>query len=285
MNDMLEALKAKVGDDFSHATIDAAGRALADTANPLRANFFATAMRILYEHTMGVLAPQVEVKDCAWFKAERDDGEPTRVQRIKYSIHGGFSEEFVSEKLNVDPAALSKRFIGAVDELSKHVHGRANTVITDKAEQDAFAVETLQAMAEFFDAATEARAAIVGPIEDALNDAAVDALMEETLQDVDELASHYSLEEVYVDKIEVQRIGAKTLTYRATGSINVVLQWGSNLDVRRGDGAELEQTFPVTCDITLPIADPWDLDQAETQYGVDTSEWHEAMAPSSEEES
>jgi hypothetical protein len=106
--------------------------------------------------------------------------------------------------------------------------------------------------------------------------------MEETLQDVDELASHYSLEEVYVDEAKVLRIGAQTIIYRASGSVNVILQWGSNSDLRHGDGAELFETFPATCDITVAIDDPWDLSGAETRYGVDTSTWREAMAPEQE---
>jgi len=91
MEEVLTALKQKVGDAFSQKTVDAAARALADGENPLRANFFATAMRILFEHTMGILTPDAEVKDCAWYKLEKEDGEPTRGQRIKYAIHGGFS--------------------------------------------------------------------------------------------------------------------------------------------------------------------------------------------------
>ena len=101
----------------------------------------------------------------------------------------------------------------------------------------------------------------------------------ETLGEVDELASHYSLEEVYVDRVVVHTIGVDTITYRATGSVAVVLQWGSNSDVRRGDGAELGQSFPFYCDLVLPLDEPWNLDLAETTYGVDTREWRDAMRP------
>jgi len=282
MEEQLQALQAKVEDTFSLKVIDAARRALADGENPLRANFFASAMRTLFEHTMATWAPDPEVKTCSWYKAERDNGEPTRAQRIKFAIHGGFSDDFVAEKLKVDPTTLSKHFLVAVDALSKQVHGREDTIIEERAAQDAFAIQTLQAMLAFFDTALAARAEIVRPIEETLSEAAVGALMEETLQVVDELASHYSLEEVYVDNAKVLRIGAETITYRASGSVNVILQWGSNSDLRRGDGAELSETFPAICDITVPIDDPWDLSMAETEYGVDTSEWRKAMAPEQE---
>ncbi len=74
----------------------------------------------------------------------------------------------------------------------------------------------------------------------------------------------------------MHRIGPNTITYRVEGTISVSLQWGSNSDVRRGDGAELDDDFPFHCDIELPLGDPWDLNEAETNYGVDTSSWYPA---------
>ena len=74
-------------------------------------------------------------------------------------------------------------------------------------------------------------------------------------------------------------IGAEKITYRVTGSVEVTLQWGSNSDVRRGDGAESSQSFSFHCEFQVPLDDPWDLDAAELSYGVDVSKWHDAMTP------
>ena len=134
-------------------------------------------------------------------------------------------------------------------------------------------------MSAFLDALHDCREAVLTPITEALDAAAIDALMKETLQDVDELASHYSLDDIYVEDIAVRRIEADSITYRVTGSVEVTLQWGSNSDVRRGDGAELDQSFPFWCELELPLGDLWDIDLAETTYGVDTSEWRDAMRP------
>jgi hypothetical protein len=104
-------------------------------------------------------------------------------------------------------------------------------------------------------------------------------LISDSLQEVDELASHFSLDEVYVAKTSIEGIGPHSITYRAEGSTSVTLQWGSNSDLRRGDGAELEETFPFFCNIEVTLDDPWNLSFAETSCGVDTSEWIEAMKP------
>ena len=68
-------------------------------------------------------------------------------------------------------------------------------------------------------------------------------------------------------------------TRRSSAPVAPRFQWGSNSDVRRGDGAELEQSFPFRCEFQVPVDDPWELDLAEPTFGVDTSEWREAMGP------
>jgi hypothetical protein len=145
--------------------------------------------------------------------------------------------------------------------------------------QDKIAAATVAAMGAFLDAMRECRDAVLEPIAEALDDAAVDALITDTIGEIDELASHNSLEEVYVDDVIVQSIGAQTITYRAKGAVSVVLQWGSNSDVARGDGIELPQSFPFYCDIEVPLSELWDLSSAETDYVVDTRDWRERYEP------
>ncbi|MBK1695657.1 hypothetical protein [Rhodovibrio salinarum] len=270
----VDGLKTKVPDAFSQTVLEGAQHALQDTKNPLRITFFATSMRMLFEHLMDTLASHDDVQTCAWFQPASDTAKPTRRQRITYAIQGGLTDTFVTQKLDVDPEPLKGALTRAVDALSKHVHGRQNTVITDPAEQDRFVAATLRDMEAFLDAIRDCREAVLDPIAEELDGAAVQALLCETILAIDELATHHAIEEIYVAEIRVNDIDAHAVTYRATGSISVVLQWGSNSDMRRGDGAELPQDFPFWCDISTPIAAPWDLWFAEVNYGVDTRQWH-----------
>jgi hypothetical protein len=279
LDEEVAALKLKAIDRFSRWAIEGARRALLDDKNPLRLNFFSTAMRILFEHSMDVLSPEGQVINTSWFKAERQDGKPTRWQRVIFAIQGGLSEDFVREKLQVALPPLRTRLLDAINELSKHVHGRKDTILRDQGEQDVVVSRTVAAMAAFLDAMHDCRRAVLEPIAEALDEAAIDALLSETILDVDELASHHSVDEINVERITVHTIAADTITYRVTGSVEVTLQWGSNSDVRRGDGAELEQSFPFQCEFQLPVDDPWELDLAEPTFGVDTSEWRDAMGP------
>lgn len=135
------------------------------------------------------------------------------------------------------------------------------------------------AMEAFVDSLHACRNAVLAPIAEALDRAAVDALLSETLLAVDEIATHHSVDEIYVDEVTVAAIGVDTITYVVTGSVEVTLQWGSNSDLRRGDGAESGQSFPFECEFRLPLDDPWNLDSAELSYVVDTSKWHDMMTP------
>ena len=279
--DKLRELKPKVIDDFCRLAIDGAICALTDVGNPLRLNYFSTAVRILYEHTMRKLASGDDVKKSPWFDIKRATpaGNPTRGQRIQFAIQGGLSDTFLRSELGINIDPMRKALIAAVDDLGKHVHGEEDTIILDRVEQDREASVAIAALTAFLDTYAACRQAIVEPIQEHLDAAAVDALLAETIQEVDELATHHSVEEIYVAETVVRAITAIDIVYRATGTLSVGLQWGSNSDVRRGDGAEIDKSFPFHCDITVPLEDLWDPSLGDVLYGVDTSEWVGAMQP------
>lgn len=185
----------------------------------------------------------------------------------------------MKDELNVDLPPLRKRLTDAFAELSKHVHGGKETIIRDQAAQDLVDEKTAAAMTAFLDTLRECREAVLEPIIEALESAAVDALLSYEMLEVAELATHFSLDELYVEAISVSLIQADKITYEVRGLVEVTLQVGSNLDVRRGGGAESAQSFPFRCQFEVPLDDPWDLSQAVLTQGVDVSTWHDMMTP------
>ena len=272
--DRLAELAPLSPDNFFRVTIEGAARVLQDAKNPIRLNLFSTAIRMLFEHVMGTLAPNHEVEACSWYTPVKGQEKPVRAQRIQYWLQGGLTDQFLEEELGADPIELRKRLIKAFNDLSKHVHGRADTVVHDRSEQEAEAKATLEAVEALLHAYHDCREALREPLAESLDDNAVDSLLSETILSIDELASHHSVDEIYVDRTEVASIGPSTVRYRATGSVSVTLQWGSNSDLRRGDGAEMKESFPFECHFDVPIDDPRDLGMAEIVSGVDTSGWY-----------
>ena len=126
----------------------------------------------------------MKVAKTSWFKAERVDGKPSRGQRVLFAIQGGLSETFVKDELKVDLPPLRTRLLTAFAELSKHVHGNENTITRGQSEQDIVAERTVAAMGAFLDALRECRDAVLMPIAEALDSAAVDALLSDSMLEV-----------------------------------------------------------------------------------------------------
>lgn len=272
--DRLAALAQLTSDNFFRITIEGASSVLRDHTNPLRLNLFATAIRMLFEHIMGTLSPDAEVEACPWYKPIDGQTKPVRAQRIQYWLQGGLTDDFLEDELGLEPRELRTELLRAFNNLSKHVHGRADTLVRDPDELAAEAKVTVTAVEELIHAYHDCRMALIDPLVERLDEGAVDSLLSETILSVDELASHHTIEEVYTESTEVVSIGSSIVRYCATGTVSVTLQWGSNSDMRRGDGAELDESFPFQCMFDVPLDDPRDLSRAEVVSGVDTSSWY-----------
>ncbi|MGA1805234.1 hypothetical protein [Rhizobium sp. HT1-10] len=260
-------------DDFSKNALTAASMVLADGKNPLRLVFFSVSIRVLLEHVMGTLAPNDEVEGCSWYRKEPDRDEPVRAQRIQYWLQGGLTDEFLSTELGFDPRPLRSRVLRSFNRLSKHVHARQGTLISDLNIQDQEVAPVVDDVVDLYTAYFEYRSALIEPLVESLDEVAVNDLMSETIQSIDEIATHHGIEEIYTENTEVVEITSASVRYRATGSIAVSLQWGSNSDVRRGDGAEMDKSFLFSCDFVVPTEDPRNLALAEIASGVDTESW------------
>jgi hypothetical protein len=168
LEERIATLRLGLPDSFSSQVIEGALIALRDQDNPLRLNFFSTAMRILYQHTMDRLSPRDEVARTSWFEPETEDGRPTRAQRIKFAIQGGLSDEFVRNELKIDFLSLQKRVVDSISDLSKQIHSRENTIVLDKNEQVKCAAYAVSAMSEFLTVMSECREAVLQPVAEAL---------------------------------------------------------------------------------------------------------------------
>ncbi|HEY0013255.1 MAG TPA: hypothetical protein VGB79_10455 [Allosphingosinicella sp.] len=272
--DRLMTLAPLAPDDFFRITLEGAASVLRDVANPLRLNLFSAAIRMLFEHVMGTLAPDADVEACPWYAPVEGQDKPVRAQRIRYWLQGGLEDGWVKDELGIEAEPLRGRLLKAFNKLSKHVHGRAQMLVRDAQEQEAEAGATVAAVEELLHAYHDCRVALIDPLVEELDEAAVDDLLSETIQSIDELATHHTIEEIYTAHTDIALIGADFVRYRATGSVSVTLQWGSNSDMRRGDGAELDESFPFECLFEVPLDDPRDLERAEVVSGVDTSSWY-----------
>jgi Predicted pPIWI-associating nuclease len=258
---------------FTREAMLGAALVLEQRQNPLRLNLFAVAIRIFLDHVMDALAPQAAVEACLWFKPVEGQEKPVRNARLTYALIGGFTEMQVEELTGIEVKPLVKEVIAAYSEVNKHVHGRDDTIVRDLDEQDSVADEVLGSLAELLEAQRDYRSEIVDGIADSLQSEAVVKFTTETVDEIDILATHHTVDWVGIDERSVIGITASHVEYEVTGSVGVTLLYGSGSDRQNGDGAELSEEFPISMRFRVPVETPHDLEQAEITSEIDTSAW------------
>ncbi|SRR5579871_33496 len=282
--DQIESLRQRLPDQFSQDLLAGATLPLDQQNNPLRAHQFAGSFRELISYVLEEIAPKDRVSNCHWYEQEEGLEGPTRKQRALYACRGGLTTEFMKGKLGIDPADFNSSFSEVFKELNKSTHVRPNSLMSDQTEIDEFAENAIAALQEVFDTIDDVRARVVDAVSALLHREAMSQFINETIEELGEISSHYSTEVVWLDEIEVMSLNAETIRYRVKGSVDVTLQYGSASD-RAGDmGAEIDESFPYECIAVAPVLTPLAFDHAETQMSVDTRSWHgsEDNGPSEE---
>jgi len=275
-------LSANLATAFERDLFAAAMLNLAANDNPLRLNNFAYALRELIRHVLVRLAPDDVVLNCQWYENEVQGKKRgvSRRQRVLYAVQGGLSDSFVEQTLCVDIATTHTKLRDAIDRLSKYTHIQPEVFNVEGAEVGEMAREVLSAVTDLFELIAKSRDQLIRAYEEQLDQAVIDAAIYETILEVDEICTHHTIEEVYTDTFEVAAIGTDYVTYVASGTITCELQWGSNGDMARGDGIQMQQAFPFTCTLRSPIEDPSEIESVESSLVVDTTSWHaERMEP------
>lgn len=274
---MREEIELRLANNFERRLFKATFDNLEDHKNNLRFNNFAYATRELIRHVLSRHAPNDQVRACSWYKEEtgKRDGISRR-QRVFYAVQGGLSDKYVSDTLGLDILEVHTALRDALDNLSRHTHIEEATFDLDDDVIGQFVEETLTAVLDFFKAVEVNRKALLLALWEQIDESVVDAVLSETLTAVDELSSHHSIDEIYTEKVSIFGIDSGFVRFEAKGFISCELQWGSNSDLRRDDGAVMNQSFPFSCELWSPVDDPQAIISDENAVKVDTSSWHDA---------
>lgn len=281
INDMFEddekIIRAYLRGGFEFKFFDACLRNLADTANPLRLNNFAYAMRELMRNVFARMAPDDEVLNASWYIQNEDTTGPTRMQRMKYAIQGWLSDETMQEELHLDITWPLKSLKQSIDDLSKYTHVGPETFDARDEDVDDMVTEVLSSVANVFSLITTTRKAVHNAVLDCVNKDMVQQFYLTTNPDVDMLASHHELENFWVTDIEKTDDENGCVNVEVRGSVDVRLQYGSDGDMRRGDGYETNEKFPFTAELEVSYKNEYgDIRIANNgNYYIDTDSFYE----------
>jgi hypothetical protein len=279
MDAKTKALTARIRDKLPQGLVQklltGALRVIQDSGNPVRHHLFCAAFRSLFENLLHDLAPDDNIKQCSWFRVETGYGTVSRRQRAVYATQGGLSDNYVKTVLGFDPRHLHKRVTQAIDDLSKYTHVREESLIEDDGEIAAFVQGSLEALESLFAAIEECRRRVVDALEEHIDLNVVDALVSDTLEEVDILATHYWLDDSQIDEVRVSSIDNEDIRFGVRGQLTVVLQWGSDSDYRNDFGARATATFPFDCVLSSPTCEPESLTIDPRSINIDTAAWWE----------
>lgn len=270
----IERLNAKLKNPFHLKLFQASLVCLNDKHSPLRATHFATAFRELTRHVLAELAPSEDIRACTWYVPEPTSRDGiTRRHRAHYLVYGGLAPTYAEDILGLDVAKETKVLLNAVDKLSKYVHIEEDTFRVPPEEVDTIAISSITALTALLDCAEECKRSLSTGMAARLHNDVLQEALRDVIDSVDILATHHTIEGVQVEDVEVERVTASHVHFKAYGYVEVELQWGSNSDLRRGEGAVLNESFPLTCRFTSPVATPETLLLERDSLNVDNSEW------------
>jgi len=272
--ELIGTLNAKLATTFERKLFEAAINNLLDAYNPLRFNNYAYATRELVRHILSRLAPDTEVRACDWYKNEtQNEGGITRNQRVAYAIQGGLTNDYVALELQLDSTSIRKRIKDVVGDLSKHTHIQPETFDIDPATQDAYVSESLESMRQLFEVIKDSKKAVSDALADHIDQEVLKRVIGESIDEIDEISSHHIVEDVCVELVDVLSISSSEIHLSVEGKISAELQWGSNGDVRRGDGVVFNESFPFSCTLRSTVSDPGKFPDGPQNFRVYNDDW------------
>lgn len=262
--------------DFPRKMFAAALKSFAQSNNPLRFNNFAMNLRELSRVMLHDLSPDKDIKACCWFKQEfNDQGKPiiTRAQRIRYAVQAGLPGDFVEGTLFIDVQETTKEFNRIVDQLSKFTHVTKETFDIEQDMADQSAEEAIDVFRSLLQVIDDCRTEVHTALEESAREALNYEMIANTVQELDELATHHTVDATHIEHFELTYMGSAKIEFRASGSVDCELQYGSDMDVERDDGFRTSDNFPLTCEFEADITTPLDLKVR--NLSVDNSSFYE----------
>lgn len=267
---LVDKIRSRLPDSFSRRQLDGALVVLTQKNNPARASQSAGSFRELIAHVLELMAPDVDVTRCQWFKQDHNIEGPTRRQRALYTCRGGLTDEFLKEKLGIKSEMLHQSLGPAFQELNKRTHVRPETELRTDEEIEEFADAALAALEDLFESIDEIKDRVATALSRAMSGAATGAFINQTIAELDEISGRYETGGVLIDDPEILSVDADSIRYRLTGTVSVTLMAGG-----RHDPADFNESFPFECCTSAPATSPEAFDPANTKIKVDASSWRE----------
>ncbi|WP_054637749.1 hypothetical protein [Thalassobacillus sp. C254] len=194
---------------------------------------------------------------------------------MQYAIKGGLSDEFIQEELSYDFKDVTQQLKEVIGTLSKYTHINEEIYINSEKDGLEMAKSTLIAFDIFLKTIEEIRGEIISRIEEEIDTRVTEALVADVIQKIDILATHYFIESIMIESISIDCINCCDIHYDVKGSVNVELQYGSDIDNKKGNGFRVGTSYPFSLQLISDIDDPFEFALNASGINVDTTSFYE----------
>jgi hypothetical protein len=264
--------------EIERKIFDAAVLGFDSEDNPLRLNNFAFAMRELGRIWLEHLALKEHIRQCAWFVQNTELREKigvTRAQRAKFAVQGPLHDDFVRDTLHIDVDTTVKEYTKLIDRLSSFGHDieKSFGLPPEEAEREAMdALDTFDRLATLI---TERHESLLSEAADAAKDALADELFGQVQSELDILSTHSIVDGVHLESISITSLDLNRILFEGDGSVDVRLQYGSDADVARDDGAISYDSYPLECKFEADTERPLEITITPGSLHIDTDSFYD----------
>ena len=162
-----------------------------------------------------------------------------------------------------------------MNSFNKYTHLDEKTFDTEAADAELFAEKALEAFSSLFDTIEDCRASTQNAFESYAREEVADVLYGNVHDEIDQLSTHSSISQVNVEHVKIDIIDAKKVKISISGSVDCHLQYGSDSDNEKGDGAQSIDNFPFTCKYEADADSPSELSLVHGSLVIDNSSFYE----------
>lgn len=270
-----EFLSAEHPDDAFMRTVLEGAFLVGESDNPIRGNLCAAAIRELTGHVLHSMAPDRRVTACSWYELVKDTKGPTRMQRVTYIVQGALPADFVENVLKLDVSKTARPLLNSIDSLNRSTHVRENTILDDDENIRVLVDDSLDCLLDIYEAARACREEVHRSLRAEVFDAVLDTLLSETLQELDELSTHTSVDGHEVNEYTITVVDDEFIELAVDGTVYVELQYGSRSDIRNDMGAILSDAYPYTATMKARVIEPQLIIRDSVNVRVDNSGFYE----------
>ena len=184
------------------------------------------------------------------------------------------SDHFVEKILDVEVPPVIKSVSAAFETLNKFTHINRETFNLSETEAVSRAAECLGATSSLIENIRTCRNAVLQNLAAAIDQHLLAESISDVINELDEIATHYLIDEVNTDLSEIVDIGPKDLCIQVEGNIGVELQYGSSSDIQNDIGTVMSDSFPFSATVRVAFTRPLGKKAKVSDFKVDTSSWY-----------